>query len=39
MNTKLKPMPPIATDADAERFVAEADLSNFDLDWLQADAV
>ena len=31
MNTKLKPMPPIATDADAERFVAEADLSNFDL--------
>ena len=31
MKTKLKTMPPIASDADAERFVAEADLSNFDL--------
>ena len=39
MKAKLKPMPPIATDADAERFVAAADLSSFDLDWLQADTV
>ena len=31
MNSKLKPMPVLHSDADAERFVAEADVSEFDL--------
>ncbi|MEX6508185.1 CopG family antitoxin [Jiella sp. M17.18] len=29
--TKLKPMPHFATDEEAERFVDEADLSEYDL--------
>jgi len=31
MKTKLKSMPSLANDADAGRFVAEADLSTYDL--------
>jgi predicted DNA binding CopG/RHH family protein len=31
MNAKLKPMPPLHSDDDAEAFVASADLSEFDL--------
>ncbi len=31
MKTKLKPMPSPATDADAKRLVADADISNYDL--------
>lgn len=31
MNTKAKPMPSLASDAAAERFVDTADLSSFDL--------
>lgn len=31
MKTKSKPMPSLASDADAERFVATADLSHYDL--------
>ena len=31
MKTKAKPMPSLATDADAQRFVATADLSEYDL--------
>ena len=31
MKTKLKPMPSLANDADADRFVTEADLSAYDL--------
>ncbi len=30
-NKKLKPMPPLLTDEDAERFVEEADLNEYDL--------
>ena len=29
--TKAKPMPPLKSDAEAERFVDSADLSTFDL--------
>lgn len=31
MKTKSKPMPSLASDADAERFVDTADLSRYDL--------
>lgn len=31
MKTKTKPMPSLTSDADAERFVATADLSSYDL--------
>lgn len=31
MKTKLESIPSLATDADAERFVAEADLAAYDL--------
>jgi predicted DNA binding CopG/RHH family protein len=31
MANKLKPVPKFATDAEAERFVATADLSQYDL--------
>ena len=31
MNTKSKPMPSLQSDAEAEKFVAKADLSKFDL--------
>lgn len=31
MKTKAKPMPPLASDADAEQFVDTADLSRYDL--------
>ena len=31
MKTKPKPMPSLASDADAERFVDAADLSSYDL--------
>ena len=31
MNTKLKPMPSLRSDAQAEQFVATADLSEYDL--------
>ena len=31
MKTKAKPMPSLASDADAERFVDSADLSRYDL--------
>jgi predicted DNA binding CopG/RHH family protein len=31
MKSKAKPMPSLATDADAQRFVATADLSEYDL--------
>lgn len=30
-NEKLEPLPPLRTDEDAERFVDEADLSDYDL--------
>lgn len=30
-NEKLEPLPPLKTDEDAERFVDEADLSEYDL--------
>ena len=31
MKTKAKPMPSLRSDAEAERFVAQADLSKYDL--------
>lgn len=31
MNNKLKPTPVLSSDAGAQRFVAEADLSKYDL--------
>ncbi|MEO7128698.1 MAG: BrnA antitoxin family protein [Rhodoferax sp.] len=31
MNTKSKPMPSLRSDADAEKFVTTADLSQYDL--------
>lgn len=31
MNGKAKPMPPLRSDAEAEKFVAAADLSQYDL--------
>lgn len=31
MKTKTKPMPSLRSDAEAERFVARADLSKYDL--------
>ncbi len=31
MKAKSKPMPSLVSDADAERFVASADLSSYDL--------
>ena len=31
MKTKTKPMPSLTSDVDAERFVATADLSSYDL--------
>ena len=31
MKTKVKPMPSLASDADAERFVDTEDLSHYDL--------
>ena len=31
MKAKSKPMPPLVSDADAERFVETADLSTYDL--------
>lgn len=31
MNTKLKSMPSLGSDAEAEKFVATADLSKYDL--------
>lgn len=31
MKTKLKPMPPLTSDEEAEKFVETADLSEYDL--------
>lgn len=33
---KLKKLPPLLSDADAERFVDEADLSEYDLSGFKA---